>query len=456
MELPSHIFRSYDIRGLLEEVTPEIARLAGAALVRKTGAKTVLVGRDMRRTSPELQQAAIEGIVSMGADVLDIGLCSTSMYNFAVSSLPHVDAGLMVTASHNPPEYNGIKMAVGTGLPVSGTDIKAAIDELLERPVDTATRGTVTQHDVLSEYLTACIEALPTPDLRGAKVVVDYGNGMGAVSLRPLCERLGIHLVELFAEPDARFPNHEPNPAIEKNLTDVIKAVRRENADLGVALDGDADRIAFIDNEGVPVRGDLSLAVFAQDLLAREPGAKVVVAPNQSWTTVDAIREAGGIPVEERIGRTLVIAAMHRDGAALGGEVSSHFFFREFHGLEAVDHAFVRMLGIWKRSGKPFAELVRPLRRYANSWEINVSVPDKHHALAAIETAFASTATTVNRLDGIRCEFGRDWWFIVRPSNTEPLIRIIVEAIDESSLKRHTDELLHVLHDVGAHAVVAH
>ena len=441
MDIPKHIFRAYDIRGLLAEVTPEIAKAVGQALVVKTGAKIVIVGRDMRETSPELQLAAIDGITSMGANVIDIGMCSTSMYNFAVSSQEHIDAGLMVTASHKPPEYNGIKMALASGLPVSGVEILEELNKQ-HQPEANVLKGSVTEQDVLSTYIDKCISVANPPDLSGIKIVVDYGNGMGAMGIREVCKRLHIEMIELFPEPDAHFPNHPANPAIEETL-DVLKAtVLREKAMLGVALDGDADRIAFIDNEGFSLRGDLALVVFAKEILLHVSGAKVVVAPNQSWTTIDSIVEAGGELIESPIGRTFMIRKMAEFDAVISGEVSGHFFFPEFSNLESVDHAFVRMLSVWKNSGVTFADFVRPLRAYHNSGEINFEVHNKAKILAALKETYGSKATRVNELDGIRCDFDRDWWFIVRASNNEPLIRLIIEAKTEESLNEKRNELV--------------
>ena len=444
MPFSQSIFRANDIRGLLEEVTVELARRAGKAIVAKTVAKTVVVGRDMRSTSPELLVAAIDGITSMGANVVNIGMCTTSMYNFAVASRDDIDAGLMVTASHNPPEYNGIKMAMGNGYPLSGVDMRDLIcgPELVSPPSARRGQGVVRDLDILPSYLDKCLAGIEPNAFAGMRIVVDYGNGMGALSVRPLLERLGATFSELYAEPDARFPNHEANPAKDETLDDLKAAVLRENADLGIALDGDADRVAFVDNEGQTVRGDQTLALLAEEVLATRPGGKVIVAPNMSWATTDAVKAAGGECVVNPVGRTFVIKAMHAHKAALGGEVSSHFFFEETDYLESVDYAAVRVLALWKRTGGTFADFVRPLRRYANSGEVNLEVHDKAGMMARIEAHYAPLASEVNRLDGIRCEFGRDWWFIVRPSNNEPLLRLIVEATSEGLMKEKRDELV--------------
>lgn len=438
MNIPEHIFRAYDIRGLMHEITPEIAEKVGAALVKKSGAQTVIVGRDMRKTSPELMKAAIQGITSQGANVLEIGMCTTSMFNFAVSHYEDVDAGLMVTASHNPAEYNGIKMGLSNGLPISGSVMLSLIQEDMS-PAEAA--GWVEKRDILNDYLDIVIERADAPDLTGTKLVVDYGNGMGSVSVQPLLERLGVEVVELYAEPDASFPNHEANPAKEETLTELKRLVVAEKADFGVALDGDADRIGFVDNEGNSLRGDLMLAVLAKEILKKRPGGKVITAPNHGWAAKKAITEAGGEAIDVRIGRTFVIEQMHENGAILGGEISSHFFFEEFNGLEAVDYALVLALSIWKRSGMTFADMTRDLRSYVNSGEVNVEVEDKDVVISRIKETYVSQATLVNEMDGIRCEFNEDWWFILRASNTEPLLRLTVEAKTEELMQEKVEEI---------------
>jgi len=438
MQLPEHIFKANDIRGLLEEVTPEIAYLAARAIVRKTGAKTVVVGRDMRATSEKLQAEAIRGVRSLGANVVNIGLTTTSVFNFATSSMGKVDAGLMVTASHNPAEYNGIKFADGTGLPIPGPVI---LDAIKADDNQILVEGAVTEHDIISEYVEFCIKNANLPDVKGMKVAVDYGNGMGAVALRPLAERLGVELTELFADPDARFPNHEANPNKRETLADVEKLLAGGDFAFGVALDGDADRIGFLDNTGAPLRGDEVLALFSADELERNPGATIIYQPNHTWATLDAINEHGGKGVLRQIGRTRVVEGMRTEHARLGGEVSSHFFFAETAGLESVDFAFCRMIAIIAKAKKPLHEISSPLRKYSNSWEVNFEAHDKTAATKRVEDAYLAQATSVNRLDGIRCEFGRDWWFILRASNTEPLLRLIVEATSKELMESKRDEI---------------
>ena len=442
---PAHIFRTYDIRGLLAEVTPEIAKKVGQALVQITGAKMVIVGRDMRETSPELAKAAIDGITSMGADVLDIGMCTTPLFGYSVRNLD-VQAGLMVTASHNPPEYNGIKFADKQGLPISG---KTMLPEMEKDFVFEGAIGGVSSIDALAQYIEDCLKWPGVDEFRGTKIVADFGNGMGAMTIRPLAEKLGIELVEMYAEPDARFPNHEANPAKEETLKDIQKKIVEEGADFGIALDGDADRIAFIDNEGKTLNGDLALVVFAENVLERSPKSKIVVSPNQSWTTMDTIRELGGELVESPIGRTLMIQKMVEVDCPVSGEVSSHFFFREFGCLEAPEHAFVRMLLAWKNTGMTFADFVRPLRKYANSGEVNFEIPNKEIVLELLRKTYVDQATSVNTIDGIRCDFDREWWFIARPSNNEPLLRLTIEALNQEALQNRIHEMSSLLESIG-------
>ena len=438
---PAHIFRSYNIRGLLDEVTPEIARKAATILVAMTGAKKVVVGRDMRETSPELMRAAVEGVLSTGATVVNIGLCTSSMYNFAVTSDESVGAGIMITASHNPAEYNGIKMAKADGSPIAGSDILARFNEQFAlSPI----AGTEHSIDVLTPYLDTCI-ALSGVASASAKIVIDYGNGMGVTSMRPLCQRLGLDVIELYAEPDARFPNHEANPAKEETLTDLKKKVLEVGADFGVAIDGDADRIAFVDNEGFSVAGDSTLAVLSKDVLSKNPGGKILYSINAGWALEDAIRANGGVPVPCPVGNTKIIKTMHDVAGILGGEVSSHFFFPEFHNLEAIDFAFLKIFSAWKDFGGTFADLVRPLRSYANSAEVNIHTEKGDKAIAVIREQYELKASNVITIDGLRFEFDHDWWFLVRKSNTEPLIRITVEAKDRETMERERDALVAIV-----------
>jgi phosphomannomutase len=446
MTFPEHIFRSYDIRGKLDEVTEEIAYQVGAAMVVKKGARTLIVGRDMRETSPALKAAVIRGITEMGARVIDIGECTTSLFNFAVSSTPEVDLGVMVTASHNPADYNGLKVSQATSQPISGKELLELVREEFP-PAETV--GTVREEQVVDRYLEKALSLVDLPDLTGTKVVVDYGNGMGIVTVRPLLERLGVSVTELYPNPDARFPNHEANPAVEENLVDLQAAVKAQGADMGIALDGDVDRMKIIDENGVSVATDVSHAFLMHDVLTQAGGGKAVVTMNMSWATHDAVKRAGGEVVECMVGRTHVIRKMLEVGAEIGGEVSGHIMFKDFACLESIDYAIVRSLALWKTSGKKMSEIAAEFQTYANSGEVNREVEDKEAVLAAVENAFASEASDVNKEDGIRCVFEKEWWFILRKSNTEPVVRLTVEARTKELMEEKREEILSVMESLA-------
>lgn len=425
-----HIFKAYDIRGLLEEVTPELAGAVGGALIDLTGAKTVVVGHDMRETSPVLLQAAINAITAKGANVKNIGLCSTSMFNYA-ATLEGIDAGLMITASHNPSEYNGIKAVLGGARPVSTQDLYEQIPKVTEGDGG----GSVEQIEVLEDYLEKCISKANMPDLGGVKIAIDYGNGMGSLSMKPLIERLGIEVVELYPEPNARFPNHEANPAKESTLVDLKKLIKESGADFGVATDGDADRIGFVDNEGVMWSGDKVIMLLALKKNNEVENLKVTAPVNIGWSLDRQLEEIGVERIESRVGWSNVSEVMRKEGSQLGGEFANHFFFEEFGHREAIDYTFLLVLAAWRESGKKFSELTKELQRGYNSGEINLRVKDKEGTIQRVKDAIKDEATKVIEIDGLRCEFGEDWWFILRPSNTEPLLRLIAEANNEKTLK---------------------
>ena len=345
----------------------------------------------------------------------------------------------MITASHNPAEYNGMKFSYGNGQPISGKEIRDAVEEDF---VPAGSLGSVTKIDPINDYVEKCLTVSGAPDLSGKKIVVDYGNGAGAITVRPLLQKMNVEVIELYAEPDASFPNHESNPVKEETLVDIKAAILREKADLGIALDGDADRIMFIDNEGVTLRGDLLVPLLAKELRSHEPEAKIVITVNQSWTSFEEIAACGAPAIVCPNGRTNVIATMKKENADFGGEVSGHMMYKEFADLESVDYTIVRTLSVWQKSGLVFADLVRHLRQYHNSGEVNLEIHDKDGAIKKLEELYASKATVVNRIDGIRCEFDHDWWFIARLSNTEPILRLTVEAVSEGLMREKVEELV--------------
>lgn len=435
-ESVKHIFKAYDIRGLLEEVTPELARVVGYAVVRQTGAKTVLVGRDMRETSPALLDAVVEGVNAAGARAVTIGMCTTSLFNYSVVSSEDIDGGIMVTASHNPAQYNGLKVTRHDGFPMTGVEMFDLLSDIPEIKLNPGIAAQNETRDMVESYLRYLMQltGLKNGDAADMKVVVDFGNGMGAVTVARLLELLGAQTTYLYETPDARFPNHEANPAKHSTLKELQARVVELGATLGVAMDGDADRVGFVDNTGRILRGDQMVGLLAELTAKAGEVRKIVIAPNFGWDSVDAIAATGAEIVWEKIGRTSVIKKMREVGATLGGELSSHFFFAETHELEAVDYALMLVLKGLRESGKSFAEMVNHLYRFANSSDINLHVEDKAGAIVRVKEALRSEATTANELDGIRCEFGKDWWFILRASNTEPILRLTVEAKDQALL----------------------
>ena len=438
MSIHEGIFHAYDIRGTVDELSDDLARRVGAAVVEFTKARRVVVGRDMRATSPDFARAVIEGIRSQGADVIDIGMCSTPIFNFAVAAFAEHEAGVMVTASHNPAEYNGFKMSRGDGLPISGEEIKPVVLGWNGKVADRF--GSVRFVEMARPYLKRVAELANVPSLTKTKVVIDAGNGMGGMILSRLFVSLDCEMIPMYFDPDGRFPNHEANPIKLETLKELQAKVAEVHADIGIALDGDADRVGFMDETGRFVNGDLLLAVLVEDRLREHHGKGIVYSPNASWAVRDAIARSGGVPLLEKVGRSNIICRMAKEGAAFGGEVSAHYFYPEFFNMESTDFTILLILKLLKESGKKASEWLAPCRMYAQSGEINFSVRDKEAVLAGLEKKYGPAATSVNKLDGLRAEF-KDWWFNVRKSNTEPLVRLNMEAISPALMEEKRDEL---------------
>ncbi|MBU0531435.1 MAG: phosphomannomutase/phosphoglucomutase [Candidatus Uhrbacteria bacterium] len=442
MSIDPSIFKSYSIIGTMDKLSVELAEKVGAAVVHVTGAKTVAVGRDMRLSSPELAAGVIRGITNQGAKAVDIGMCTTTMYSFAVSDYDDIEASVMITASHNPAEYNGIKMNDSTGFPLSGESMKDAVMEK-EYPA-VAEVGEVERREIMDDYLKKVFDLAKVPSLKGMKVAVDAGNGMSGITLVKMFERMDAEFYPLYLEPDGNFPNHEANPVKEETLTDLKNKIREIGADFGAAFDGDGDRIGFVDDQGETVRGDILLAMLATEYLKDHPGGKVYTAVNQSWIVRDAVEAAGGKVVMNKVGRTHAVKWMKSEGGVLGGEVSGHFFFKEFNDLESSEFVFLMVLKMVAEQGKPFSEIMAPYRKYIGSGEINFEVEDKQGTIQKLEDKFKPESNKFIDIDGIRLEFD-DWWFNVRASNTEPLIRLTVEAKTQELLDTKTQELTELI-----------
>jgi len=445
------LFKAYDIRGVVpDELDHEKAYAIGRAIGAWLEKGPVAVGRDARTHSPELTTALVDGLRDEGLDVQDLGLVATPMLYFAVGSLGS-NAGVMVTASHNPGEYNGFKICRAKAVPVGEASGLKEIEALVEARRDApkaASRGGLSSHYVVADYTA---HALSVGEHRPAlKVAIDCGNGMASVGLRPILEALPLDVVELYFEPDGSFPNHEADPLKVENLADVAEAVKREGADLGVAFDGDGDRAVFVDENGDPVSADLATALIARRLLARTPGARVLYDLRSSRVVAEEVERAGGVAGMCRVGHSFVKAQMREEGAIFAGELSGHLYFRFSEDLIADDGtaALVAMLDVLGAEGRPLSELVDPLRCYAASGEINRRVADTDHVIETIAGEHAD-APEISRLDGLLVRYPT-WWFNIRASNTEPVLRLNLEADDEAEMQARRDEILGRIEALGA------
>ncbi|NUP52774.1 MAG: phosphomannomutase/phosphoglucomutase [Catenulispora sp.] len=446
----SLIVKAYDVRGVVPDQLDESDTEAlGAAFAEHVGAPTVVVGYDMRPSSPTLAAAFARGAASRGADVVDIGLASTDLLYFASGKLDM--PGAMFTASHNPAKYNGIKMCKAGAAPIgqeSGlVQIREGAQAILDGselpPADRT--GTVSQRDMLKEYAAYLNKLVDLSGIRPLKVVVDAANGMGGHTVPTVFQGLPIEVVELYFELDGTFPNHEANPLDPKNLVDLRKAVVAHGADLGLAFDGDADRCFVVDERGEPVSPSTITALVAVRELAKHPGATVIHNLITSAAVPEIVREHGGVPVRTRVGHSFIKQEMARTGAVFGGEHSAHYYFQDFWKADTGMLAAMHVLAALGGQDRPLSELAAEFSRYAASGEINSEVADQAGRTAAVRAAFGSgPGVTVDELDGLTVT-GDGWWFNVRPSNTEPLLRLNVEAADADAVAKLRDEVLAVI-----------
>ncbi len=437
------IFKAYDIRGIVpDELDREQAYRIGRAVAHFIAASPIAVGRDARVHSPELANALVEGIRDEGIDVIDLGLVATPMLYFGVDALAAA-AGVMVTASHNPGRYNGFKVCRAHAVPVgevSGLREIEALCEARANAAPAARRGQLGTHDVRAGYAR---HVLAVGTQRPAlKVAIDCGNGMAGVGLEAVLEQLPVEVVKLYFEPDGTFPNHEADPLKLENLADLVAAVRHSGADFGVAFDGDGDRAVFVDGTGEPVSADLATALIARHLLARHPGARVLYDLRSSRVVAEEIEKSGGVAGMCRVGHSFVKAQMREEGALFAGELSGHLYFRFSDSLVADDGtaAFVALLDVLGAEGRSLAELVKPLRRYAASGELNNRVSDANLVLREIEAEHRD-APEISHLDGLLVRYPT-WWFNLRASNTEPVLRLNLEADTADEMVRRRDVLL--------------
>jgi len=434
------IFKAYDVRGVYpDELDDDVARRVGNAFVAFTGTASVLVGHDMRPSSEPLSAAFADGATLAGADVVELGLASTDLVYFASG---HLDApGAMFTASHNPAQYNGIKLCRAGAAPVGQdtglADIRAAVGSgLMERAAE---RGRVEQRDVLPDYVQHVHSFVDLDALRPLRVVADTANGMGGLVVPAVFADLPFELSVLFPELDGTFPNHPADPIQLENLKDLQRAVLDVGADVGLAFDGDADRVFLVDDQAQPVSGSITTAILAKAILERHPGETIVHNLICSKVVPEVVREMGGTPVRTRVGHSFIKQVMAETGAVFGGEHSAHYYFRDNFRADSGLIASMMVLEQLSKAGEPLSELRRPFDRYADSGEINTRVPDPAAVIERVAAAYGDADQ--DRLDGLTVDLG-DWWFNLRPSNTEPLLRLNLEARDAAGCEKHTAEVL--------------
>jgi phosphomannomutase len=445
------VFKAYDVRGTVpEQLDGRSCRAIGWAFAQFAGTSRILVARDMRESGVELSSAFASGARSAGATVIDLGLASTDMMYFASGRL---DApGAMFTASHNPAGYNGIKMCLAgakpvgqdTGLATIRDDARAALASGADQGAET---GGYEQHDLLDEYAVHVRSFIDPSALRRLKVVADTANGMGGLVVPKAFEGLPVDLEILFGELDGTFPNHPADPIQEENLADLKAAVLDSQADIGLAFDGDADRVFLVDEQAQPVSGSLTTALVARAMLEKHPGATVLYNLICSKIVPETIEKYGGTAVRTRVGHSFIKQLMVDTGAVFGGEHSGHYYFMDNYRADSGLIAAMIVLEELSQADVPLSEMLAPYRKYADSGEINTEVDDPATAVQSLAKHFAAKGFVGDRMDGLSVDFG-DWWFNVRPSNTEPLLRLNVEAASPAECDLHTAELLDLVAEV--------
>jgi phosphomannomutase len=444
------IFKAYDIRGVYpDNLNEDVARDIGRAFVNYLGlsGSRVVVARDMRLSGEALAIAFIEGVTEAGADVLDVGLVSTDALYFAVGHLEE-PGGAMVTASHNPKEYNGFKLCRENAIALSGEHGIGQIRDLIvsgKLPEPAEYPGSVEESDITEDYAKHCLTFIDTDGLRPLKIAVDAGNGMAGKMLPPIFEKLPLEYVPMYFELDGSFPNHPPNPIEPENMKDLQERVVDEGADFGAAFDGDADRVFVVDEKGETISGDLLAALVAKNVLEKEPGATILYSAVCSKAFPELVEREGGRAIRTKAGHSIIKPQMREYNAAFGGEHSGHFYFRDNYFADSGIIAMLTVAELVARQEGPLSELLAPIDPYVRSGEINLEVEDQEATLEKVEEHYAHRDDPkIDHLDGLTVDYG-DWWFNLRPSNTEPLLRLNVEASDRETLERERDELLSLI-----------
>ena len=447
MALDPKVFKAYDVRGLYpSELDEEGAYAIGRAYGEHFEPKRIAVGHDMRLSSPSMAEAVTRGAADAGVHVVDIGLVGTEMVYFAVGELG-LDGGIAVTASHNPKEYTGMKIVRRGALPVGGDSGLLDVRDralALSGPVRGQTPDVARKHDIYPAFVEKVLSFVDLAAMKPLRVVVDAANGMAGAMLPPVLERLPVEAVRCYFEPDGTFPNHEPNPLLEENRAFIVAKVKEERADLGIAFDGDADRCFFVDDTGEFVPGDFVTALLAASMLEKEPGATIIYDVRASWAVRDTVEAAGGTALPNRVGHAFIKLRMRDVDAVFAGEVSGHYYFRDFTQADSGTIPALLMLELVSKRGQALSEILRAYReRYFLTGEINTPVGDVALTLQELKEHFAPQGE-ISHLDGISVT-AEDWHMNVRPSNTEPLLRLNLEALDRALMERKRDEALAVI-----------
>ena len=444
MKFDSNIFKAYDIRGTVPgQLNPEITYRIGNALAGYLKPKSIAVGRDMRLSSEELFDALSHGIMDAGVDVVDLGLTSTDGLYFAVGKYEY-DGGVMITASHNPKQYNGFKICRREALPLSGQEGLDKIQLALENDsiIKSSQRGNIARKDITFDYTEHCLSFIDLSIIKPFKIVVDAGNGMAGATLPPVFEKLPLKIIPLYFELDGSFPNHPASPIELENLIDLQKAIAENKADFGAAFDGDADRMFLIDKNGRQLGGDMVTALVSDNLLDKNPGETILYNLICSKAVPELIERKGGKAIKTRVGHALIKPLMKKYNAIFGGEHSGHFYFRNNWFADSGLIAFLVCLELLSRSAKRLDEKVREIDPYFRSGEINSRVDSAKDKIEQVAAYFSDGEQ--DRLDGLTVTY-KNFWFNLRPSNTEPLIRLNAEADSKSLLDKKTDEILKII-----------
>jgi phosphomannomutase len=446
MPIENSIFKAYDIRGIYpDQLNEEIAYKTGRALVDFLKAKTIVVARDMRESSPSLAKQFIQGAIEQGAKVIDLDLASTPMFYFAVAHL-RADGGAVITASHNPSKYNGLKMTARLAQPIGKN---SGMDEIRERVIDNAfesspEKGAIEKYDIKNDYLKHAFGVIDKTEITPKKIAVDTANGMGAVFIKDLLEKTGCEVLPMYFELDGTFPNHEADPLKKENLKDLQEKVKKDHCDLGIAIDGDADRVFFVDEKAEIVPSDFVTALISQEIIKRFNGAKILYDLRSSRIIPEIVSGIGGEAIQCKVGHANIKKQMREEKAVFAGELSGHYYYAltndegETYYVEAPEVLTLELLSLLSKNKKTLSQLTASLKKYSHSGEINFEVSDIDKKLKELEEKYSDGE--ISHLDGLSVKYD-DWWFNVRPSNTEPVLRLNLEANTHELMVAKRDEI---------------